>query len=495
MPIPRKIKRNEFLKITLMGGAAIYLSGCGSKSTEASNKINTTDSAPSAVEPGKEILAQENITFQLVKKGDPDYEVLRKGFNLRVQKNPAAIAVCTTTDEVAQAVKYAIENKLPVSIKSGGHSFEGFSSNEGGLVINLSKMKSLTWQDENNITVEPGCTLSELYDAVLPKNKILPAGSCGGVGLGGLTLGGGYGFFSRKYGLTCDSLTSLTMVDGKGNIIEAQNNDELLWACKGGGNGNFGVITKLNFRVQQAPQFFQSFRFKIKINSSEQGTNILEKWFEASSDLPQYCFSAFVLNGSSLYILLTTFEGKTQEVQKVINLLSPIVSTTTEGTPTPLSRALKVFYGRSEPQYFKNSSAGYYQSFEDIRSFITEVIEKVRQSPGMIYQVNTLGGMVNDEAFAQSSCYAHRNQNYLSELQTYRNSSAQGQKMIQAFDDVQKIFFSNGISAQYRNYPNLEFPNWETAYFGNNYKKLQEIKRQFDPENIFRFEQSIRSDS
>ena len=470
----------------------MYLNACGVGNDKSKEETKvTTDSVPkdtAAINPPAKIIEP---TFKLYKKGDTQYDVLRKGFNKRIEKFPAAIAQCTSTEEVAQAITYGIENKLPISIKSGGHSFEGFSCNDNSLVIDLSLMNSVSWENENLISVQPGCRLSQLYDAILPKNKLLPAGSCGSVGIGGLTLGGGYGIFSRKYGLTCDSLQEVTMVDGTGNIINSKDDPELLWACKGGGNGNFGVITSMKFSLNDAPDVLQSYRFRIKSVNVERAKEVLEKWFDISADLPHSCFSAYVLNRKSLYILLTNCEVKNVDITKVVADLSALVDNTSIGKPTQLSNAVKVFYGEKNPVYFKNASAGLYKNYDDIKNCIEKVLEKVTATPGMIYQVNTLGGKINDADLSVQSSYAHRGQNYLSELQTYWQQPSQADKMVKAFQEVQQLFYDGGIRQQYRNYPDLNLKDWTNAYYGGNYNRLQKVKIKYDPENIFRYEQSI----
>ncbi len=493
MPAPKKMKRDEFIKRSLLSGAAIYLNSCGSGNNKSGiNKIITKDSIVKDTISAKLVQSEVEPTFKLYKKGDEQYDILRKGFNKRIDHFPAAIAECTSEEEVSQAMAYAIKNNLPVSVKSGGHSFEGFSSNDNSLLINLSSMKEIQWENENTISVGPGCRLSQLYDSILPKNKLLAAGSCGSVGIGGLTLGGGYGLFGRKYGLTCDSLSEITMVDGKGNIINSKDDPELLWACKGGGNGNFGVITSMKFALNDAPEFLQSFRFKVKRIDAQRAAKILEKWFSITENLPLACFSAFVLNGRSLYILLTNCEKQNAETQKIISELSLIVDTTSIGKPQPLSSAVKVFYGVQHSIYFKNASAGLYKNFEDIKGCIADVLEKVTSTPGMIYQVNTLGGKINEVDLAKKSAYPHRDKNYLSELQTYWEQASQTNKVLTAFEEVQQIFYSHGIKSQYRNYPDINFKDWESAYYGENYSRLQKVKIKYDPQNRFSFLQSIR---
>ncbi|MBC8047449.1 MAG: BBE domain-containing protein, partial [Fimbriimonadaceae bacterium] len=147
-------------------------------------------------------------------------------------------------------------------------------------------------------------------------------------------------------------------------------------------------------------------------------------------------------------------------------------------------------YGVQTPIYFKNASAGYYSDFSDIENCISAVLDKVISS-GMIYQVNTLGGKITDKEFAAKSAYAHRQYPFLSELQTYWEKPEQQEKYVNAFRDVQKIFSENNIRAQYINYPALEFENYTDAYYGNNYKRLQQVKLKYDEENIFRHAQSI----
>ncbi len=437
------------------------------------------------------LLNSNNVTYY--KKGDAEYDTLRQGFNKRISKFPLVIALCKNTEGVAEAILYAKQNNLPVAVKSGGHSMEGFSCNNGGMVINLSLLNKVDWIDKETITVGPGCTLSNLYDNILPKGRILPGGSCGSVGIGGLVLGGGYGILSRKYGLACDSLIEVTMVDGNGQIRNSNNDKELLWACRGGGNGNFGVVTSLKFKTHKAPETLQSFRFKTHQVNTVQAKSILKKWFQLTQNLPVDCFSAFVLNEDNIYILLTNAGRHTPELQKTISALSALSGKTTQNKPQPITSALKVFYGLKGPVYFKNASAGLYRNFGDIENYIDKVIDKVLVSSGMIYQVNTLGGNIINADAEAAAAFPHRACVYFSELQTYWDHESQGAHMIKGFEAVQDIFTANGIHTQYCNYPDINFKNWQTMYYGNSYKRLQQIKSKYDPNNLIRHEQSVKN--
>jgi FAD/FMN-containing dehydrogenase len=473
----KQYPRKEFLKLTILANLGLYINPL--KFIDKKTRDNFFFS-PTA----------DNVLY--FKKGDAAYETLRKGFNKRINKFPQIIAQCLNTKGVSEAIIYAVKNKLPVAIKSGGHCMEGFSVNNGGMVINLSSLNSVELNNDV-VTVGPGCTLSKLYDAILPKGRYFPGGSCGGVGIGGLTLGGGYGLLSRKFGLTCDSLQEITMVDGKGKIISSIDDKDLLWACKGGGNGNFGVITQLKFKTYTAPNSLQSFRFRYYKLNTVSAKGFLKKWFEASAYLPVSCFSAFVLNGKTGYILLTNCDKNTEKVQKFVSIFSKDADKFTQTQPQSLAQSLKVFYGQKDPLYFKNASAGLYKNFGEIDNYIDKVLDIVISTPGMIYQVNTLGGNINNADFEKASAFAHRSSIYFSELQTYWPDPKQESRFIQRFETVQSIFSDNGILTQYRNYPDLNFKNWNALYYGSNYAKLQQIKNKYDPGNVIRHEQSIKN--
>ncbi|AHF17206.1 FAD-binding oxidoreductase [Niabella soli] len=463
--------RKEFLKLTALANAALL-------------------AKPLTLLANTSIPDQANVLFY--KKGAAAYEVLRKGFNKRINKFPQVIALAKNTAGVVEAVQYAAKNNLPVTIKSGGHSMEGFSCNNGGMVINLSKMKATSWGANGQLRVQPGCTLAELYNALFSKKRYLPGGSCGSVGIGGLTLGGGYGLLSRKYGLTCDSLLEVTMVDGRGNIVNSAPDPELLWACRGGGNGNFGVITEMKFRTYAAPATMQSFRFRAFKTDPARMRNITEQWFGITQDLPPACFSALVLSAKTAYILLTNVAAHTAEVTKAVQQFTRLTDKQTASKAVSLAQALKVFYAEDQPLFFKNASAGLYKSFDDISGYINKVLEITRNTPGMIYQVNTLGGNIQNPEAEKGSAFPHRAYGYFSELQTYWETETQGNRLLQRFQAVQDIFAQNNISAQYRNYPDSNFKNWEHLYYGANYERLQQVKKKYDPDNRIQQEQSVR---
>jgi hypothetical protein len=246
------------------------------------------------------------------------------------------------------------------------------------------------------------------------------------------------------------------------------------------------------FKTYDAPAHFTSHRFKALKVDADRVQTILEKWFQLTANLPNSCFSAFVHNGKTLNILLTDYENNANTVQQFKEILTAFVDKVTIGTPKPLATALKNYYGIQYPIYFKNASAGLYENYANIQPFIKEVLQKVIDTPGMIYQVNTLGGNINQLSFKDTSAYPHRAYPYLSELQTYWEKESQSIKYETAFEEVQSIFSNHHIQTQYRNYPDINFKNWQQAYYGENYSRLQQIKKHFDPNNVFGYEQGIQ---
>ncbi|HRG88505.1 MAG TPA: FAD-binding oxidoreductase [Chitinophagales bacterium] len=479
--------RKEFLQLLAVLGTGWILDSCN---TGPKPKTNSADKIPATADAAVEQFNSGDAVY--IKKGEEQYDKLRAGFNKRIDKYPLVIAVCKNTNGVAEAIRYARINKLKVAVKSGGHSIEGFCVNEGGMVINLSLMNKIEWVRETEVKLQPGCKLSELYDELLPKGRLIPAGSCGSVGVGGLALGGGYGFFSRTYGLTCDSLKEVTLVDGYGKIHSSKDDEELLWACRGGGNGNFGVVTEMVFKTHTAPATLTSYRFKSFKVDMIRARDILKNWFEVTATLPQSCFSAFVLNGKTIMILVTDYAKENAATREALDKFAALADKTTIGSPRPLAAALKVFYGASQPVYFKNACAGMYNGYGTIADCVGEAIEMVLSTPGLIYQVNTFGGAVADEQFSEGSCFAHRSFNYLSELQSYWQQPSQQEKLIKTFDSIQSVFARYGIDKHYCNYPDLRFENPQQAYYGNSYARLQQVKKRLDGDNVICHAQSIQ---
>lgn len=420
--------------------------------------------------------------------GQRGYETARRPFNSDITLTPGLIAACENDAQVATAVRRARAEGLPIAVKSRGHSFEGFSLNEGGLVIELSRISQPLLTADDRFVSGPGITLGDVYSFLLPKGRLLPAGSCSGVGLGGLTLGGGYGLFARQFGLTCDHLERVRLVDGLGRIVDSDEDPDLLWACQGGGNGNFGAITSMEFRTVAAPELLSAQRFKAGPLTVKETVRKTAHWFEMAGNLPDPIFSAFVVNGKQITVLLTSTSPHTGPAfQGAVSALQAAGFAGNGPTRGPLREAIRRYDGVQSPLPFRNFCGGMADGFGEYAPALPAVFAEVQRS-GLIIQFNTLGGAISRNG---GGAYPHRERQFLSEVQAYWEAASQRAAKVAGAEKVRELLAAE-ISAHYRNYPSVNFPNWEEAYYGGNYAKLQELKQRYDPEDLFRHPQSVR---
>ncbi|MDH5179413.1 MAG: FAD-binding oxidoreductase [Gammaproteobacteria bacterium] len=422
-----------------------------------------------------------------------DYNAYRALFNKNIDHKPRLIAVCFNEQGVIKGLAEADKRGLPVSIKSGGHSFEGYSVVPDSLVIDLTNMNSHQLSTDGRLVTDPATRLMQLYEDLVPKGRLLPTGSCGMVGIAGLTLGGGYGIFAREYGLTCDYLKRARLVDAQGKVHEVEAGSDLFWACQGGGNGHFGVVTRLEFDTVAAPTHLWRHVFKAYKLDAARAITLMEHWFDISRRLPDSCFAAFVLNHRTLTLLVTnTAVTPDAVVQGLLSELEKLTDKRYSDKRVELTKEVKRYYGILTPLYFKNASAGFYEGYADIKPMMPEVINKVINTRSVIFQVNTLGGAIKRRDVT-ATAYAHRNANYLAEVQSYWNKPEQADTAIQAVQHIQSTLWHGGVRAHYANYPDSWFPDWAHAYYGEkNLARLQQIKRKYDPGNRFRYAQSIQ---
>ncbi|HYN37217.1 MAG TPA: FAD-dependent oxidoreductase, partial [Actinomycetota bacterium] len=194
---------------------------------------------------------EESFRGQLVRPGDATYEEHRKVWNGSINRSPALIARCAGVADVIAAVHFARKTGLLVAVRGGGHSFPGLSTNDGGIVIDLSLMKGIRVDPEaGTVRAQAGVLLGELDRETQAFGLAVPAGIVTHTGLAGLTLGGGIGFIMRKYGLTIDNLLSVDVITAEGEFVKASEheNADLFWGVRGGG-GNFGIVTEFEFRL------------------------------------------------------------------------------------------------------------------------------------------------------------------------------------------------------------------------------------------------------
>ncbi len=437
--------------------------------------------------------ARGNVLF--LRPGDKGYDDHTFLFNTTLVRRPALVAVCLDEEGVLQAVARARSEGLPVAVKSGGHSFEGFSLNDGGFVIDVSFMTSQELRPDGQYAADPACRLMQAYEYLVPLKRLVPLGSCAMVGIAGLTLGGGYGIFSREHGLACDALQSLRIVDGRGELHEVGAGSELFRACRGGGNGNFGVVTRLQFETVSAPAQLWRHFFKVRNITAKRALECAAAWFDATRQLPETAFSAFVLNHTTLNILVTnSAPGISPELAAILKRLESITDQRFPDRMEDPMHGIRRYYGRMAPLPFKNASAGYYRGFDDLRAAAPALFADVVSTPGLLYQINTLGGAIAAKDDGTRTAYVHRDANYLGEIQSYWENPADEGRLRKAVAAFELRLGENGIRDHYCNYPDLAYTDWATAYYGREgYARLQKVKARYDPDNLFRHAQSVRA--
>src|SRR5580704_15835515 len=239
------MKRRDFLQASSIFSANLIV---GSSLLEIRNAEAETGlpiaSLKAEIDPKKDLVLISG-------SGAPNKLDYNASFSKRKQITPQVRVVASSPQAVGQTIRWATSNGVSFAIRSGGHSYEGFSQN-ADLVIDVRGMAAVQLAaDKKSVSIGSGASLGAIYGALEPSHLAIPAGSCFPVGVAGHSLGGGFGLLGRPFGLACDSVLSMEVVDASGKILTAseQENTDLFWALRGGGNGNFGVVTNFNFRT------------------------------------------------------------------------------------------------------------------------------------------------------------------------------------------------------------------------------------------------------
>ena len=260
------MKRRDFVNATLAGGAALTLPGAavGASKAKKPPDIPAVRLSGEATVLERAALRELSGLLQgtLILPGHADYEAARRVWNPMIDRKPAVIARCANAADVATAITFARERELLLAVRSGGHSFPGYSMCEGGMVIDLSALREVRVDSaRSTATVQPGAWVSDVDSKTQPLGLATTMGQISDTGVSGLTLGGGFGWLSRKLGLACDNLIWIDLVtpDGKIRRVSANEHEDLFWAIRGGG-GNFGVATKFEYRLhKQSPQVYAAY--------------------------------------------------------------------------------------------------------------------------------------------------------------------------------------------------------------------------------------------
>lgn len=438
------------------------------------------------------------LAGQVISPDDADYDAVHTGLSIEMVCRPAVIVRPANAGDIAQVVSLARETGMELAIRSGGHSLAGFGTSEGGIVLDLSQMKGLEINvDEQTAWAETGLTAGEYTIAAGAYGLATGFGDTASVGIGGLTTGGGIGYLVRKYGLTIDNLLAAEIVTADGQIrhVDAETHSDLFWAIRGGG-GNFGVVTHFKFRLHEvdtivggmlilpaAPEVISSFAAKAEAAPDELSTiaNIMPA--------PPMPFIPAEYHGQMVVLAMMVYTGDVDEGLRVVapfrELAEPIVDMI---GPMPYPQ----IYLPEDPNY---------QPAAAVRSkFIDNLDERAAQimldhlrastAPMSIVQFRVLGGAMA-RVPADATAFAHRSGRIMvtfiieyvnrDEAATHNAWVAGAMAdLAQGDGSVYVNFLADEGEARVRDaYPNV---TWE---------RLAAIKAKYDPTNLFRRNQNI----
>ncbi|MFL5821704.1 MAG: FAD-binding oxidoreductase [Solirubrobacteraceae bacterium] len=443
----------------------------------------------------------------LVRPGTPAYASLRLPFNRRYSGiRPAAVAVCSRPADVRESIRWSREHGVPIVTRSGGHSYGGYSATTG-LIVDVSRMRNVQVDaSRGTVVVGAGAKNTDVYDGLQPHGVAISAGRCPSVGISGLVLGGGFGFSSRKLGLTSDSLVETEMVTASGRVVTCSERDhaDLFWACRGGGGGNLGVNTGFKFRVHPVAKV-SIYKLEWDWRHARDAVAALQKVIARAPDE----FSCrFGLESSSQGSANGRRRRSVSAVgqyfgprRELMALLDPALSAAPVTARLIADRTFwqaKAFLFHNVPRGRFAVKSSYADEFLS-DSGIDTLVRWMERWPGSSspdgagVAVFAWGGAMNAVP-AGATAFVHRDSRLLVALDT-----AWGDR------DPERVIAANlhwleGFSAalrphvsgsSYQNFIDPSLRDWRRAYYGSNLERLVAVKRTYDPDDVFRFPQSI----
>ena len=460
-----------------------------------------------------------SLTGPLIRPDNRAYAVDALLYNAKfVDLHPQAIAYCANADDVARCVDFATSHGIALAARSGGHSYGGYSSCSG-LVVDVSRLSSISLDTTTNVaTVGAGAVLIDVYNALGRRGRLLPAGSCPTVGIAGLTLGGGVGVFSRRYGLTCDNLRSLRIVTSDAREITASDGDhaDLLWASRGGGGGNYGIATSFEFTVHPVPEI-TLFEWRYPWSAAPA---MLEAWLPWAAGAPDELWSncqvltqgeyGFLAQVSGVYCgPPSTLDGILEQLgrdgpsptDRFVGSNEYLAAMAIEAGCAGLTVAACHLHSRDPHGVLARSAYSAKSSYVDrpmSRERAATMVEAVarlhRDAPsvGGGLALDAYGGVVNAVA-RHATAFVHRDAlaciqaTYSWSASTAPSERRAGAQWLSWLGD--DVF--DPTTGAYQNYIDPTLASWPTAYYGSNLERLMTIKERYDPQNRFSFAQSI----
>ena len=438
--------------------------------------------------------------------GDPSYDMDRKIWNGSFDKHPAVIIRCAGLSDVITGVNFGRASGLPVAVRSGGHSFPGFSMADGALVIDLSLMKGIRVDPEKGtVRVQAGALLGDLDKETQAFGLAVPSGIVTHTGVAGLTLGGGIGWIMRRHGLSIDQLLSVDLVTAEGELVQASvdRNADLFWGVRGGG-GNFGIVTEFEFRcvplgthvlagpvfwpMEQSPQVLRFYRDWVADAPDELMTIVVHRKAPPLPFVPQE------LHGKPVVSVICCWAGDVDAWQRFVRPLkefgSPVLDLC---VPKPFLTHQAMFDPSFPPgrwYYFKSCDVA--ELNDDIIDITAEHSLRI-SSPLTAFPIWQMGGAVsrvddNETAFNGRSAGFTYNIGASTETSA---GFAEERQWVQEFWSALRPWHE-GVYVNFLGEEGAE--RVRQSYGSEKYDRLQALKQKYDPDNFFRINQNISPD-
>ena len=504
------MRRRQLLKLAALAGAGTAF-GCErdgpppagpSPSTPGASASATGTAGPP--DAGVDLAGlRRALTGPVLLPGDRGYAAAALPYNAALgARRPAAIAQVAGPSDVAECVRRAGGRGLPLAARCGGHSYEGWSTPDRGIVVDLTRLRTIEVRPDGTAVVGAGSLLIDVYAALAAAGRALPAGSCPSVGIAGLTLGGGIGVLCRAYGLTCDRLRAAEVVTADGDVrtVDPNRDVDLYWALRGGGGGNAGIVTAFTFETVPAPavSIFSLFF------SATRTARVLAAWVDwmsaASDSLWSLC--AVTAAATPTNRVTGTWIGRPDALAgQLAPLIAAVGASPTRQSSQRLGylEAMKYFAGcggrgitachpatRPGGTLTRNSFHAASRMLDrrlDAGS-AAAVVGLVRDTPPMVLLFDALGGRVGQVAPAETA-FPHRRA--LASVQIYSGAAGAGRAVTRVQDDLAPLVGGGA----YVNYLSVDQADWAQAYHGANLSRLRAVVRDYDPRGVYAFPQSV----
>ncbi|UFQ16620.1 MULTISPECIES: FAD-binding oxidoreductase [Streptomyces] len=522
------MERRTFIGTTAAALAATTVGGCTSGGSQAGaatprahggrdTALRSASAAASA--PATLAALARDLDGTLVRPGEAKWAAARQLYNTRFDDlKPTAVAYVAHQDDIRTALTYARAHRTPVAIRNGGHSYAGWSSGTGRLIIDVSKLSRIR-ASGTTATIDAGAKLIDVYRSLAAKGVTIPAGSCPTVGISGLTLGGGHGVVSRAYGLTCDSLTSATIITADGKQLTASKTEhkDLFWALRGAGNGNFGVVTELSYRTHTAPQAVSAYMSW----PWSKAAAVVKAWQAWGPDQPDEIWSSLHLAntpGGTPTVSVACFSlGTYGELQNAVDRLAHKVGASARSVSLKrrtYEEAMEVYAGcssfvtdaqchlpgatpgRSPQGALKRETYAASSDFFDrslsaagIRALLSQVENVTGASAGSI-ALTALGGAIN-RVDPTATAFVHRRSRMLAQYIASWRAGTSGAPARAWLKKAHGAMGRYASGAAYQNYTDATLTNWREAYYGDAAPRLKKLKKQYDPNRFFDFPQAL----